>query len=334
MVSEETCIVDTDSRYFWLTALIGAYMKILAHIHTFNDEQVIDLSLRSVLAQTYPVDKIILVDNASTDHTLDRLFPEIVSILRHTHNLGTSGAVVAGMKYALEHQFDWIWIFDADSAPRPDALAKLVAFYRSLSSQQQARVQRLTSLAIDPSPHSPYHGIVYTPGGYQYVKPHSADDVYECDGTIWSGSLFKVESIRGIGLPDADYVLDWGEFAYGYHGLKNGLKTYVVQSSIMDHNIDGVSTSWIHHTVHWGPLHFNVMEFPLFRLYYIIRNSLYFWLYEYQERTPRLYVHLLKEWVWIPKHIIKLILVRRGAELWACLRSIWDGVSKNMQRRY
>ena len=31
----------------------------------------------------------------------------------------------SGIEYALEHQYDWIWILDADSVPRPNALELL-----------------------------------------------------------------------------------------------------------------------------------------------------------------------------------------------------------------
>jgi GT2 family glycosyltransferase len=34
-----------------------------------------------------------------------------------------------GFAHALEHGFDWVWIFDADSVPEPDALEKLLAFF-------------------------------------------------------------------------------------------------------------------------------------------------------------------------------------------------------------
>lgn len=309
-------------------------MKILAHIHTFNDEDVIDLSIRSIMNQTHPVDEIIIVDNASTDHTLERRFPDKVKIIRHTQNLGTSGSVNTGMRHALEYHFDWIWICDADSAPRPDALEKLMAFYSNLSTEKQERVQSLFSLPVDVSNSEQYHGMVFTANGYEIVNPDPNVNAYQCDSTIWSGSLFKVEAIRQIGLPSLDYVLDWGENEYGYQGMKRGYKTYVVQFSLMDHNIDRNPTAWLYSSIRWGPLSFKVMNLSAIRLYYIIRNNIYFWIYEYEQRTCRLYLHIFKGWIWIPKHIVKLFLLQRWTELRACLRGIWDGIMKNMHHRY
>ena len=83
-------------------------MKILGHIHTFNDDDVIDRTVNRLMNQTHPLDKIIIVDNDSKDDTLNRTFPEKVTIIRHEENLGTSGTVHTGFKYALEKGYDWI----------------------------------------------------------------------------------------------------------------------------------------------------------------------------------------------------------------------------------
>ena len=104
-------------------------MRVLAHIHTFNDADIIDRTIESVRRQTRPVNGILVVDNASTDGTLDRPPLRYATILRHEDNLGTSGTVITGMRFALEHDYDWIWVFDADSAPEPDALERMLELY-------------------------------------------------------------------------------------------------------------------------------------------------------------------------------------------------------------
>ncbi|MGH6839324.1 MAG: glycosyltransferase [Methylocella sp.] len=87
---------------------------------------------RGLRRQTPPPDAILIVDNASTDGTLDRTFPEAVTIVRNPENLGTSGAVRAGLAHALEHGFDWAWLFDADPVPEPKSLEQLLAFFERL----------------------------------------------------------------------------------------------------------------------------------------------------------------------------------------------------------
>ena len=104
-------------------------MRVLAYIHTFNDADVIDQTIAALLPQTRAVDEILVVDNASTDNTLDQRVLQHATVVRHSQNLGTSGAVCTGMRYALEHGYDWIWIFDPDGLPAPDAFEKLLDLY-------------------------------------------------------------------------------------------------------------------------------------------------------------------------------------------------------------
>jgi glycosyltransferase involved in cell wall biosynthesis len=47
-------------------------VRVLAHIHTFNDADIIDRTIEALLRQSRPVDGILVVDNASSDATLDR----------------------------------------------------------------------------------------------------------------------------------------------------------------------------------------------------------------------------------------------------------------------
>src|SRR5258708_35687010 len=97
-------------------------MRVLAHIHTYNDADIIDRTIESVLRQSRSVDCIRVVNIASADGTLDRPSLRHATILRHREKLGTSGTVITGMRFALEHNYDWIWVFEADSPPEPDAL--------------------------------------------------------------------------------------------------------------------------------------------------------------------------------------------------------------------
>ncbi len=87
-------------------------MRVLAHIHTFNDADIIDRTIAAILRQSRPVDEILVVDNGSSDDTLDQLSLQHATVLRHPENLGTSGSVHTGFAYALKQGFDWIWIAD------------------------------------------------------------------------------------------------------------------------------------------------------------------------------------------------------------------------------
>lgn len=307
-------------------------MRILGHIHTLNDDDVIDRSLGALLAQTYPLDEILIVDNGSTDNTLRRSFHDKVTVIRNEKNVGTSGAVLTGFKYALGHGYDWIWVFDADTAPCEDALEKLLKLYESFPPEVQEQTRLLASLPVEFKTRHPYHGLIFDHKGSHEVIPDGNYEFYELDAPMWTGSLYKLKAIRRIGLPLADYVLDWGEFEYGYRGKLAGLRAFVHTKSIAHHNIGG-QTSLVWHTCRFGPFSLTMCDFPPIRCYYLIRNLLYFWFHEYKPR--RLTVLLLLLFKATSLTLNFLVRPRtRKAEWIACLRGIWDGLFKNLHHRY
>ncbi|MGH7320586.1 MAG: glycosyltransferase [Candidatus Rokuibacteriota bacterium] len=310
-------------------------MRILGHVHTFNDEDVIDRSLQALLQQTRPLDAILLVDNASTDRTLDRAFPDKVAVIRHPENRGTSGTVVTGFRYALEHGFDWIWLFDADSAPHPDALEKLLELYQAFPPDLQAQVWLLASLHIDVPTGEPHHAGTFTWRGAKAAHPGSRKPCYECDVAIWTGSLYRLEAVRTVGLPNADYVLDVAECEYGYRGKQVGFRAFVHQESIVDHNIGGAPA--LSSTVHrWGPFAIELKEFPPIRCYYLTRNLTYFWLHQYRGAWPFKGYVLLRVGSGLCRFTLNFLLrpFGRWRELKACLRGLRDGLAKRLANRY
>lgn len=308
-------------------------MRILGHIHSLNDEEVIDRSVQALLDQTHPVDAIVVVDNGSTDGTLAKLAAKPVTVLRHADNLGTSGAVLTGLRYAIRHGYDWIWIFDADSAPRPNALEKLVALYQVLPGELRDRVWLLSSLHVNAASGEPeIYEMVFSRNGFRPVRPTTGAKVYEFDSTIWSGSLYRLACVSALGLPSADYVLDWGEHEYGYRGRRAGYRALLHPESVVDHNIGGNAA--LHSTSYrLGPIAFRMREISPIRCYYFCRNAVYFWLYEYHVRNPRaVLVPLLR----VAKFTMCFAMraVTRRPQLVACLRGIRDGITKRMDLRY
>lgn len=304
-------------------------MKILGHIHTLNDEEVIDRSLQAMLDQTYPLEEILIVDNGSTDGTLRRSFPVQVTVFRHPENRGTSGAVAKGLQYGLTKQYDWVWLFDADSAPRSDALEKLLELYHGFSPDLQEQTWLVASLPMECSMQRPWHGATFTPRGPKPVEVDAAKLYYECHVTIWTGSLFKLAAVQKVGLPAVDYVNDGGEGEYAYRGMRAGYRSFIHQRSLIDHNIGAADPKVL--CRHLGPFSVRLVESPPMRYYYVFRNTVYFWLYEYHEGNI---LHVLRAASRWPKQLVKLVLLSRWSELWACLRGLRDGLCKNMHHRY
>jgi len=307
-------------------------VRILGHIHTFNDEDVIERSVQALLEQTHPLDEVLVVDNASQDGTLDRRFPPPVTVIRHSENRGTSGAVITGFEYALGKGYDWIWIFDADTAPEKDALEKLLGLYHSFPLPLQAQTWLLGGVHVEPSLEIPPYGAIFTRRGQIAVRPDPHHAARELHATIWSGSLYRLPLVRRLGLPTANYVLDWGEYEYGYRGMRAGYRSFLHSASIVHHNIGGRAA--LHYTAYrWGPLTVRLKELPPIRCYYLVRNLLHFWLYRYHVWTVHTLTGCALNVVKITTHFLLRPRTHRR-ELRACLRGIRDGLGNALERRY
>ena len=307
-------------------------MRVLAHIHTFNDADIIDRTIEAMLAQTRPVDGILVVDNASTDGTLERPSLKHASVVRHRENLGTSGAVHSGFSFALEHGYDWIWVFDADSVPEPDALEKLLDLYGGWPQSLQEETAFVACLHYNVGDDTPQHGGLFTQHGLAPSNPVADPRYYLCHYTIWSGCLYRLAAVRKVGLPNLDYVLDCGEGEYGYRVMKAGYKGFIHQDAILHHNIRG-HTSYTTVKMNLGPIAVTMHDFPPIRCYYICRNVLYFTLYDFAEQR----LGFMRKVSWRVLRMPLGFLLRprhHGKHILACLRGIWHGVTGNIAARY
>ena len=305
-------------------------MRVLAHVHTFNDAEVIDRALEAIRRQTRPVDAIVVVDNASTDGTLDRTFPENVVVFRNATNLGMGGAIGVGFSHALSQEFDWTWVLDPDGVPEPDALEKLLNFSERLTSSEREEVYFLACrLGIGERTHAP---ILFMEAGLKYLPLDEDGDSCPCDCFLWSGSLFRMPAVARIGTPSPDYFADFSELEYGYRARRLGYKGYVVKSSVLHHNV-GRPPGNTAKIVHFGPFSLPLFETSPLRAYYYPRNVLYFWLYEFR---PFLWRQLLQGAVHALVFTASFAVrpVSRRRHLVSCVRGIWDGLTAHIERRY
>jgi len=109
-------------------------MKVCVVIPTFNRHDIVPRAIRSVQASLGPTTcpfEILVVDDGSTDGTIDRLRAEFgaeidastVRILSDPRNLGVSGSKNAGYCAA---SGDWVVFLDSDDILLPEAGVALV----------------------------------------------------------------------------------------------------------------------------------------------------------------------------------------------------------------
>ena len=102
-------------------------MKVLAYLHTYNAAEVIDGTIHALCEQTYPIPEILLVDNASTDGTLDLIksYPHLKWVSEkdegHYHAMNKGIARATGEVLVILNADDWL---------RPEALRKVAEAFQ------------------------------------------------------------------------------------------------------------------------------------------------------------------------------------------------------------
>ncbi|MDP9728098.1 glycosyltransferase family 2 protein [Alicyclobacillus tolerans] len=95
---------------------------------TYNHENWIERTLLSILHQTYPLIRILVIDNNSSDQTVSKihaLFPDI-EVIENQRNIGYSAAHNLGFQNALESDIEWVMTINPDVELLPDYVEKIM----------------------------------------------------------------------------------------------------------------------------------------------------------------------------------------------------------------
>lgn len=102
----------------------------LVIIPTYNEKENIENIIRVVFALPEAF-HLLVIDDGSPDGTaaivkkLQNEFPERLFIVERKGKLGLGTAYIAGFKWGLEHQYDFIFEMDADFSHNPEDLIRL-----------------------------------------------------------------------------------------------------------------------------------------------------------------------------------------------------------------
>lgn len=188
-------------------------MSVAAAVVTHNRRQLVGECVEAILAQTSPVSRVLVIDNASTDGTGDHLrglglLDRGVEHIRLDENRGGAGGFSEAVRLGRDLDCEWLWLMDDDSAPRPDALERMLA----------------SAPASDPHVVSLAPRVEYASGGIdlnqrghfrrrlRYLDPAAyATGGHPAIGYMsFVGSLVRVRAARAIDPPRADFFV-WGD---------------------------------------------------------------------------------------------------------------------------
>jgi len=197
-------------------------------------------AVESLTKQTTPA-HIIVVDNASTDDSLDKLeqiYPN-VEIIKHTTNKGYAGGVNPGFKRAFELKATYAAPFNDDAIADEHWLVNLVAELQSHPNAGAAacKVLHADGARLDST------GDYFTNWGLPYPRGRNELDGREHDesrdifGASGAASLYRVQALKEVGLLDEDFFAYYEDVDLSFRLQLAGWKVRYVPSARVYHRI-------------------------------------------------------------------------------------------------
>jgi GT2 family glycosyltransferase len=169
-------------------------------------------------AQTHQVAHIVIVDNDSSDDTIQVLLERKdkdprISIVKSTENSGFGAGLALGMNWALANlNPDYMWLMDDDSYPVADALELLL----KNTLEYQYDVLGLS-------------GYILTMGSKKKVVPQS--NSADVDFILIDNALVSIETIRKVGVPSGEFFMMCEDYDYCLRVKAAGFKLGVIKNN-------------------------------------------------------------------------------------------------------
>lgn len=189
-------------------------MKVSAVVVTYNRKELLRECLEALLSQSYVIDKIIVIDNASTDGTYEMILDKgylnnkAIYYKKMSKNTGGAGGFYYGIKEAHKIQSDWVWIMDDDTIPESDALKKMIeqvkkntdaSFFASCVKGPSGEPMNVPSISKDQNDN-----------GYPDWYMKLSDSLVKIESATFVSLLINNNAIKKCGFPCKEFFI-WGD---------------------------------------------------------------------------------------------------------------------------
>lgn len=210
---------------------------------TWNQREDTLECLESLSQMYYSNYRLLLVDNASIDDTVKVVkerFPD-VEIVANSHNLGFSGGFNVGLRYALDHGADYIFMINNDTFVEPGILDELVVHVEkpgvgmaSPKIYYADEPNRIWTVGGNKHPWT----LEMTDKGEKQLDHGQWEDVIERDYLIGCALLIKRTMLEQVGFLDTGYYPIYYEDAdLSLRAREAGYRLLMVPSAKMWHKV-------------------------------------------------------------------------------------------------
>ena len=286
--------------------------SVCAVVVTHNRKAMLRRCLSALAAQRRPPERILVVDNASTDGTgamVEREYDQ-VELLALAANEGGAGGFHEGMKRAHTDGAEWLWLMDDDTIPSSEALAELLAVAeRDLEGVSVPTLLASKIVWRNWSAH-PMNFPTLERRAVERVIAGAEHGVMPMRSATFVSLLVHRGVVDRHGLPLKRFFLWSDDIEYTSRAVHAGERAYFVPASMALHDTD-------------APGDYRSAEPDRFYLH--ARNTLF--MARGPNRPPR--DRLLRVWIFVASSVAYLAKNRSRRSAAAVLRAIRDGFGRS-----
>lgn len=210
---------------------------------TWNNFEDTAECLHSLRKLNYPRYNVVLVDNGSTDGSIERLqpvFPE-VKIIKNSENLGYAGGNNIGIKYALSKNVDYILLLNNDTIVDVNLATELI---QASHETENLGIFGCVNYYYNDRKKVQFSGGIFNwkTGDIIDTTRHKIDEgqfqlLKEVDTVAGSCLFFPTTVIKTVGLLDNRYFLTFEESDLCCRVKKAGYKVYTYMGAGIWHKV-------------------------------------------------------------------------------------------------
>lgn len=211
---------------------------------TFNRADLLVGMLDGLAAQTHRPDAVIVIDNASTDHTravLDARDDLPLHVTTTGTNLGGAGGFHLGVRAAHDGGFDRVLLMDDDVVPAPDCLAALMAVDEDclIAVREDLSGALVEKAAVhfdlrNPLAIRPKRSAVDT----AYADRASMPALVEVQNVAFEGFMTRRSVVAEIGFPDPEFFIFFDDAEYAVRARLAGRHIWAVRDAVLVRQLD------------------------------------------------------------------------------------------------
>ena len=214
------------------------WQKVTVVIVNWNGERFLDHCLTALLAQTVAPHEIIVVDNASSDASLDivRRFPS-VRLLAQNENLGFARGNNLAIEAAVAES-EWIALLNPDAFVDPhwlEGLLSAASDYPAFDVFGSKLVNAANPAMLDGAGDA-YHisGLVWRMA-HGAPNPSSSEQVQEVFSPCAAAALYRRSALLAVGGFDEDFFCYMEDVDLGFRLRLAGYRCLYVPASVAHH---------------------------------------------------------------------------------------------------